>query len=119
MTDSTVNDLVASAAHVGRHAASIEQGLFEHGQKKSDDIHHLGDDTGRLVTRAYSAGGAAGAADVIDSYLAAFNRVRSENGRAELSAHDAIDNLQWAIVDDGITRTEQYEVRAEFARRHP
>lgn len=104
-------------AVIGRFAAELEEGM-RFGQPVNDRLHHLGDDTGAALTRAFRAGGAAAAADVIDAYLEAFNEFRKSHGHEPLSPTNAIKNLAWAITPKGITELEQAAVRDEFLRRH-
>lgn len=109
--------MLKRAAEVGRHAAKIEASLAAHGQVIEDRIHHLGDDTGRLIVQAYEMNGADSAADVVMTYLESFNAIRAENGIDLLSPADAIHNLQWCINSSKVDRAAQEKIRAAFNKR--
>lgn len=114
----TMHEILMEAREVGRHAADLED--LPPGTKTppDDKNHHLGDDTGDLITSAYRLGGAADAADVVDTYLSAFNRFRVSRRITPLTPEYTIANLSWAIRPGGITTTEQGDVRDSFTARH-
>lgn len=116
-----LDELIAQATKVGAYAAELERGLEKPGSPrgKDDHLHHAGDDTGRLVTEAYRAHGADAAAQVIEAYLAEFNRQRARDGVPALSAKQVIAHLPWAIMPTGITSDQQAEVCKAFERRNP
>ena len=119
----TIQDIITEATATGTHAANLEDLGRSTGRTDTrDDIHHLGDDTGKLITEAYRLGDTATgprlAANVIDAYLIAFNERRATSSIAPLTPQHAIANLSWAIVPTGITENEQAEVTADFSRRH-
>ncbi|PWJ22999.1 hypothetical protein ATK17_3956 [Branchiibius hedensis] len=116
-TSDRAAELLARAKEIGAYAAELELGIAKSGSKPDDLIHHLGDDTGRVITDAYRLAGAGLAAEVVDAYLVSFNAARARAGWAPLSREDAIHNLQWAILPQGITAEEQQEVRAAFSAR--
>lgn len=112
-----LKDVVSRAMTVGNYAADLE--LVDKDRGEKDNIHHLGDDTGDLITEAYRQhGGAVAGADVIDAYLDAFNARRQKDGVRKVTPAEAIAHLSWAIKPNGITRSEQEQVAAEFKRRH-
>ncbi|MBC9958368.1 hypothetical protein [Yimella sp. cx-51] len=111
--------LISEAKEIGALAANGEIVTTKPGQSVDDNIHHVGDDTGELITDAYRLGGAELAADVLDAYFAEFNRVRSTKGWTELSPTSAVKHLRWAIKSDGITPDEQKAVQDTFTARHP
>ncbi|MCY7286823.1 MAG: hypothetical protein LH624_00845 [Cryobacterium sp.] len=102
---------------IGNYAAGLEEGVRK-GQDPDDTVHHLGDDTGAAISRAYRSGGTSDAADVIDDYLDAFNDVRKSNGLAPLTAAASVKNFGWAFAPNGINDVEQADVREEFLRRY-
>lgn len=106
------------ANEIGTYAADLEAGV-DQARGTQDEIHHLGDDTGDLITDVYRKHGAIAAVDVIDAYLDAFNARRTADGIQPVSPAHAIKNLAWAIKSHGITTDEQQRVRDEFTRRHP
>ena len=106
------------ANKIGTYAADLEAGA-DQARGTQDEIHHLGDDTGDLITEVYREHGAVAAVDVIDAYLDAFNARRAADGIQPVSPAHAIKNLAWAIKPTGITADEQQQVRDAFARRHP
>ncbi len=109
------------AAEVGRYAEDLEKGISAGGRtsRPDDALHHLGDDTGRLISEGRSVGGVSGGADVIDAYLQAFNEARTKNGMRQLPPRMAVKNLQWAIVTpEQMTVEQREEIREEFTRRH-
>lgn len=106
----------AEGSKIGTYAAILEEGVRK-GKNPDDTVHHLGDDTGAAVSRAYRSGGVSAAADVIDGYLAAFNEVRVSNGLEPLTAPAAVKNFAWAFASNGINDAEQADVREEFLRR--
>ncbi|MCU4295799.1 hypothetical protein D3I60_01665 [Brevibacterium permense] len=109
------------AAEVGRYAENLENAIGAGGRtpRPDDALHHLGDDTGRLISEGLSVGGISGGADVIDAYLQAFNEARTKNGMRQLTPRLAVKNLQWAIVTpEQMTVEQREEIRKEFTRRH-
>ncbi len=113
----TIEQLVSRAAKVGTYAADLEAVGTKRGS--AGHLHHVGDDTGAIVTEAYRQHGAAAAADVLDAYLDAFNARRQKDGIRQLTPAEAIAHLGWAILPQGITQEEQQQVAAEFSRHHP
>ena len=107
--------LIQEARETGTRAATYEEIRKERGQH--DSSHHLGDDTGDLITLAYRHSGAEASAEIIYAYLESFNRKRSVDGISPLSPTNAVRNLVQAIKPErGITRAEQEEVAAAFIR---
>lgn len=115
---SQLNDLLVEATHVGSWMADLETAFKPKERGTHDEIHHLGDDTGDLVTQAYRHHGAETAASVIEAYLVAFNARRRQDGIRPLTPPEAIANIAWAIRSGGITRAEQAEVRDAFMQRY-
>ncbi len=113
----TMHEILMDARVVGRHAADLEDLPPGTENPPDDKIHHLGDDTGDLITSAYRLGGAADAADVVDTYLSAFNRFRVSRRITRLTPAYAIANLSWAIRPGGISAREQDAVRDAFMGR--
>lgn len=109
------------AADVGRYAESLEQGISASGRTPHPDdaLHHLGDDTGRLISEGLNVGGISGGADVINAYLQAFNRARTKHGMRQLLPRLAVKNLQWAIITpEQMTVDQREEIREDFTRRY-
>lgn len=102
----------------GKAAAAMERDGRKYGHLYDDNIHHIGDDTGKVVTRAYRELGAEAAADVIDRYRDALNAGRRADGIAELSPEHTIKNLGFAFPGPGLTTAEQDDVSAAFRQRH-
>lgn len=102
-------DLIARANSVGAAAAADDAD-----SSMNDTGHHIGDDTGRLISEAYRTAGATGAAAILDTYVDANNTWRAAHQLRELTAQNAVANLSLAISPDGITAAEQAEVRAAF-----
>lgn len=76
--------------------------------------HHIGDDTGRLISKAYRIAGAVAASKVLAAYVEGSNALRAAHQLRELTAQMAVASLPLAISPDGITAAEQAEVRAAF-----
>lgn len=108
---SNLNTLLTRASKVGTYAASLE---VDHQRGTKDQIHHVGDDTGRIVTEAYREFGAEAAAQVVDEYLAAFNVARNDASIREVTPNEAIKNLSWAIPSNTLTETQIAEITAVF-----
>lgn len=118
--ETALKKVLERAAEVGAYAQKLESGIAAGGTTPPDDaLHHLGDDTGRLISEAFELGGAGGGADVIDEYLQSLNDERTKRGIGKLSPKLAVKNLQWAIVTPEQMSVEQREdIRDEFTRRH-
>lgn len=110
-----VQDLIGKASKVGAWAAQLES--VDENRGANDQIHHLGDDTGDLITQAYREFGADAAAQVIEAYLASFNSARSKAGVRRITDEEAIAHLEWAIRPQGISEEEQRQVRFAFNNR--
>lgn len=115
MTSNTPQSLIDRAKEIGIYAAKLEIGLPA--GTVDDTLHHMGDDTGRVITDAYRLAGAELAAKIIDTYLDSLNETRVNAGGVALDPHQAIRHLQWAT--NALTQPEQEEVRTAFAARHP
>lgn len=102
-------DFIARANSVGAAAAADEADI-----SMNDNEHHIGDDTGRLISEAYRTAGAVAAAAILATYVDANNAWRAAHQLRELTAQNAVANLSLAISPDGITAAEQAEVRAAF-----
>lgn len=108
----------AEGEKLGTLAGTLDVGTLN-GEQPNDTVHHLGDDTGKLLTKTYrSPGGVGAAADVLDGYLDGFNQVRRKNGLPELTAAAAVKNSGWAFPSAGLNDKEQQEVRDAFLARH-
>lgn len=120
MVNNNRGSLTQRAAEIGKFASENEIGLRKTGGSHfSDDLHHLGDDTGRLIVEAFKSGGVTRAADVVDAYLKEYNEVRAAHGLPSLSAKNAIKNVQWACAPSSLSNTDLDSLRNEFNRRHP
>lgn len=113
---SNLTQLLTDAKKTGAWAAKLETAVKNRGT--DDHLHHLGDDTGDLITQAYRSHGADAAAEVIEVYLASFNSGRAKASVRPVSPAEAIANLGWAIKPQGITSDEQSEVRSAFNERN-
>lgn len=109
---SDLTELLARSTKVGAYAAKLEMADEKRGSQ--DNLHHLGDDTGDLVTKAYREHGAEAAAKVIEAYLVEFNSSRAAANLRPVSPQDSIANLGWAIKPQGLTDGEQDEVSSAF-----
>jgi hypothetical protein len=98
-------DLISRANSVGATAAADDADT-----SMNDTGHHMGDDTGRLISEAYRTAGATGAAAILNAYVDANNAWRAAHQLRELTAQNAVANLSLAISPDGITAAEQAEV---------
>lgn len=108
----------AEGEKLGALAGTQEAGILK-GKQPDDTTHHVGDDTGKLLTKTYrSSGGAGAAADVLDGYLDGFNQMRRKGGQPELTAAAAVKNLGWAFPSAGLNDKEQQQVREAFLGRH-
>mgnify|MGYP007082154815 CR=1 FL=1 len=102
-------ELTARAYRVGAIAAADDAVL-----SRDATWHHIGDDTGRLISKAYRLAGAVAAANVLAAYVDGNNALRAAHQLRDLTAQNAVANLSLAISPDGITAAEQAEVRAAF-----
>lgn len=115
----TNTDLVAQAATIGKQVSKSDAEAFRKGWTSDlgDDLHHPGDDTGRLMCAAFKTHGAPGAADVLDAYLDAYNAVRRDKGLPEVQREVVARHIGWA-ASVGASDAEIAEMSAEFKRRH-
>ncbi|RKQ83547.1 hypothetical protein U746_3109 [Mycolicibacterium mucogenicum 261Sha1.1M5] len=102
-------ELTARAYRVGAIAAADDAA-----HNPDATWHHVGDDTGRLISKAYRIAGAGAAAKVLAAYVDGNNALRAAHQLRELTAQMAVASLPLAISPDGITADEQAEVRAAF-----
>lgn len=98
---------------IGKYAA-----MLEHGTSKSLDVndafHHIGDDTGDLISRAYRTDGLEAAVAALEGYFGGFNAGRIKYGRSVISAMNATASLGFAFKSSGLNRAQQDEVREAF-----
>lgn len=115
----TAQKLLNEATGIGRRIGKSDADAFQRGWTKSldDDLHHPGDDTGRLMCAAFRANGAPGAADVLDAYLDAYNTARRTAALPEVPREAVADNLGWA-ASIAANDAEIALMRAEYKRRH-
>ncbi|MGO1600076.1 MAG: hypothetical protein ACTHYR_04350 [Brachybacterium sp.] len=113
-----MDTLHTRARHTANYAYDLEQGILaaSPGQTADDSIHHPGDDTGRLMWEGYERNGGAGAAEVLEQYMDAFNSRRIKDNLPTLDPNDLAVTLGWAA---SIKASEEQiaEIRAEFCRR--
>ena len=113
-----MDDLIEQARSTARYAYQLETSCrkYQPGEPLKDDLHHPGDDTGRIMWQGYEARGAAGAVDVLEAYIAEFERLRIRDGLPVLDPNDLAVTLGWAASVKANTQ-QIAEMRAEFCRR--
>lgn len=111
--------LETKAREIGRTWGAVDAREMREGRKRAgeDELHHPGDDTGRLMWEAYEADGASAAVDVLDAYVTAYNHQRELAGQPAIPHETIRDNFVWAVSmrDD---RDAQRAMRDEYAARH-
>lgn len=108
----------AEGMKLGKYAESLEEGTNS-AEPVNDRIHHIGDDTGDLITRAYRTDGLSAATEVLTGYFDEFNANRTAHNRAALSPEHAAGNLVWAFKPQGLNVGEQEEVSRAFRKLRP
>lgn len=113
-----MDDLIEQARSTARNAYQLETSYrkYQPGEPLKDDLHHPGDDTGRIMWQGYEARGAAGAVDVLEAYIAEFERLRIRDGLPVLDPNDLAVTLGWA-ASVRANAQQIAEMRAEFCRR--
>lgn len=117
----TISRLIDAATEIGTSIGDADADAHAKGFQKidaeSDDLHHPGDDTGRLMCDAYDAVGAEGAADVLDAYLTAYNQRRRAHGLPTIAAETLTTNLGWA-ASIRATPEQIEDMRTAWKQRH-
>lgn len=113
-----MDDLIEQAYISARNAFQLEATMrhYHPDEPPNDALHHPGDPTGRLMWNGYQARGAAGAVDVLEAYLAEYQRLRRRYGLPTLDPNDLAVTLGWAASVKANTQ-QIAEMRAEFCRR--
>lgn len=114
---SYVNDAADIGHKIGaKDAAELQRDHQNPTAVMPDKIHHVGDDTGRLMCDAYDQGGAPAAVDVLLAYFNAYNSERLKVGFPPIADHTIRDTLGWA-ASVRATRPQIDEMRNEFISR--
>lgn len=113
-----MKDWTAEGKKLGKYAESLEYGTHPDGAV-NDQIHHIGDDTGKLLAEAYHTDGLPAAVDVLVGYFDEYNANRAAHGTPELTAERASANLGWALPSDSLTPEQIEEIRQGFRQRRP
>lgn len=85
----------------------------------NDQIHHIGDDMGDLITEAYRTVGVSAAVDALVGYFGEFNANRAAHGTPEFTSADATAQLPWAFKPNTLKKNKIDQVRKGFRQLRP
>lgn len=103
---SELNKLVKDAEQTGRYAANLAHELGKGVTIAPDtDSHHPGDDTGRIVVKAFREHGEDGVRNVAHGYERGYNERSQHHGDTPVTREQIKNGMPYALA--GVTKTEE------------